>query len=233
MLGLAAAYFTDHWNFGPARVPGRDGTLPRTRRGMFTTREVDRDENRIRGAQVSQPILWLWTGTCDTRVITTGLSMYALSQPADILPRGPVRAARQVVDRVPGAEANPVEAALTVHPRAALRRRLAWAATGAATPLSTSTGTRPWRSPSGPLRACSTRSSRSGARRAPSAGGGIRTPTVFPPTGPKPAAYTCFATPARPREGGAFSLAVRVFRPISTCPPRRARTARRRGVRGA
>lgn len=127
VLALAVSYFTEYWNFELARVPGRDGTLLRTRRGLFTTREVNRDENRIRGAQISEPGLWIRLGIADARVITTGLSMWAPSQPADILPRGPVAAARRVTGRVLGGAQNPLEAALAPHPRAALRRRLVWA----------------------------------------------------------------------------------------------------------
>lgn len=127
VLGLAVTYFTEYWNFELARVPGRDGTLLRTRRGLFTTREVNRDENRIRGAQLSEPVLWRWMGIGDTRVITTGLSQWSMSQPAEILPRGPVTATRRVAGRVLGTGENPLEAALEPHPPAALRRRLAWA----------------------------------------------------------------------------------------------------------
>ncbi len=132
VLGLAVTYFTDYWGFELARVPGRDGTLLRTRRGLFTTREVNRDENRIRGAQISQPGLWFWLGMADTRIVTTGLSMWSPSQPADILPRGPLTAARRVTGRVLGGADNPLEAALHPHPRAALRRRLVWATTAPA-----------------------------------------------------------------------------------------------------
>ena len=67
--------FTENWNLELARVPSRDGTMLRTRKSLFTTREVNRDENRIRGAQVSEPVLWRWMGASDTSVITTGLDV--------------------------------------------------------------------------------------------------------------------------------------------------------------
>ncbi|OUZ09130.1 hypothetical protein BHE97_11575 [Aeromicrobium sp. PE09-221] len=125
--GLAVNYFTEYWNFELARVRGAEGTLLRTRHGLFTTREVGRDENRFRGAQISEPVLWRWMGVSDTTVITTGLSMWSMSQPAAILPRGPVAFARRVVTEVLGTEENLFEAPLARHPRAALWRRLWWA----------------------------------------------------------------------------------------------------------
>ncbi|WP_233527432.1 PH domain-containing protein [Micromonospora craniellae] len=125
-IGLALSYFTEYWNFELVRVCGPEGTLLQTRQGLFTTREVNRDENRIRGVQISEPVLWRWMGVSDTSVITTGLSMWSMSQPAAILPRAPVTAARRISAQVLGTE-NPFEAPLAAHPTAALRRRLWWA----------------------------------------------------------------------------------------------------------
>lgn len=125
-IGMGVTYFTEYWNFQLARVRGPEGTLLRTRQGLFTTREVNRDENRVRGVQISEPLLWRWMGTADTSVITTGLNMWSMSAPATILPRGPVTVGRQVAAQVLGTEA-PVAATLAPHPRAALRRRLWWA----------------------------------------------------------------------------------------------------------
>lgn len=125
-VGLAVTFFSEHWNFRLARTPGPDGTLLQTRQGLFTTREINRDENRIRGAQISEPLLWRWMGTADTSVLTTGLNMWSMSAPATILPRGPVTLGRQVAAAVLGTEA-PFAAILSDHPPAALRRRLWWA----------------------------------------------------------------------------------------------------------
>ncbi len=125
--GLGVNYFTEYWGFELARVRSRGGGTLRTRQGLLTTREVNRDENRIRGAQISEPVVWRWMGASDTSVITTGLSMWSMSQPAAILPRGPVNVARRVAAQVLEAEPNPFEAALSKHPSAALSRRLWWA----------------------------------------------------------------------------------------------------------
>ncbi|MDP2712186.1 MAG: PH domain-containing protein [Solirubrobacteraceae bacterium] len=127
VVGLALNFFTEYWNFELARVPGEKGTLLRTRRGLFKTREVNRDENRMRGIQISEPLLWRWMGMADTNVVTTGLSVWSMAQPTTILPRGPIGVARPVAAAVLDVPASPLDVPLRRHPRAALRRRLWWA----------------------------------------------------------------------------------------------------------
>ncbi|GAA1459434.1 PH domain-containing protein [Nocardiopsis exhalans] len=126
-VGLGVAYFFEYWNFELARVPGVKGTLLRTRQGLLRTREVNRDEARIRGVQISEPVLWRWLGITDTTVITTGLDEESMSAPTAVLPRGPLRVARSTAAAVLEASDNPMEAPLRHHPRAALGRRLWWA----------------------------------------------------------------------------------------------------------
>lgn len=135
--GLGVNYVIENWGFELARVPSREGTMLRTRKGLFTTREVNRDENRLRGVQITEPVLWRWMGVSDTHVITTGLDAWSFADPASILPRGPVRRTRevagQVLDRsvvedgVSATSENPFRLSLPRHPRRALRRRLVWA----------------------------------------------------------------------------------------------------------
>ncbi|MBF6618954.1 MAG: PH domain-containing protein [Patulibacter sp.] len=137
MLALAVAFFTEYWGYELARVRGRtttdpeagskEGTLLRTRRGLFTTREVNRAEHRIRGVRLSEPLLWRWIGATDTTVITTGLSLWAIDQPTAILPRGPIAVHRRIAAEVLDPDHAPLAADLATHPRAALRRRLWWA----------------------------------------------------------------------------------------------------------
>lgn len=126
-LALGVAFVTEYWGYELARVSGKEGTLLRTRRGLFTTREVNRAEHRIRGVRLSEPLLWRWIGATDTTVITTGLSLWAIDQPTAILPRGPIGVHRRVAAEVLDPDHNPLAAELTPHPRAALRRRLWWA----------------------------------------------------------------------------------------------------------
>src|SRR5690625_2107448 len=127
VLGLAINFFAEYWRFELSRIPGEKGTLLRTRHGLFRTREVNRDDTRMRGAQIAEPLLWRWMGMADTTVITTGLDVWSMSQPTAILPRGPVSVARPVTAAVLDSEPNPLEVPLGRHPRAALRRRLWWA----------------------------------------------------------------------------------------------------------
>src|SRR5699024_5225454 len=66
VIGMTISYFTEYWKFELARVRGLESTELRTTQGLFTTREVNRDESRVRGYQLSQPLLWRWLGVTDT-----------------------------------------------------------------------------------------------------------------------------------------------------------------------
>jgi putative membrane protein len=128
---LAVGFITEHWRFRLVRVPGEHGTVLRTTQGLLKTREVNRDDRRLRGLAISEPLLWRWLGVADTNVITTGLSTWSLNPASTILPRGPVRVARSVAAAV--LAAHPLAAPLRRHPRAALRRRAGWAVLATAT----------------------------------------------------------------------------------------------------
>ncbi|MCK1796610.1 PH domain-containing protein [Streptomyces sp. XM4193] len=125
VLGMAVAFFTEHANFRLERVPTPDGTVLRTSQGLFKTREVTRDDKRLRGVTLSEPLLWRWMRTTDTNVVTTGLSVW--SSAATILPRGPMGTARRVADAVLAEPDSPLGAPLRRHPATALRRRAGWA----------------------------------------------------------------------------------------------------------
>lgn len=125
-LGLGVNFLVGYWGFELSRVTSEHGSQLQTRRGLFSTREVTRDESRMRGMSVGEPLLWRWMGMADTSVITTGLSLWDAQAPTAILPRGPISVARRVAQDVFGAS-NPLEAPLERHPRSALRRRLWWA----------------------------------------------------------------------------------------------------------
>jgi putative membrane protein len=125
ILGLGCTFVTEYAHFRLTRVPGEHGTLLRTTQGLFKTREINRDDTRLRGLALSEPLLWRWMRMTDTTVITTGLSMWGMS--ATILPRGPRSVARRVAAAVLDTPDSPLEAPLRRHPRAALRRRTCWA----------------------------------------------------------------------------------------------------------
>lgn len=124
-LGLGVNFLLSYGKFELARVRTGEHSYLRTRRGLLSTREVLRDEVRMRGLSISQPLLWRWMRMADTNVITTGLNVWDPQEPTAILPRGPVTEARRVARRIFGRQ-NPFDAPLTGHPRTALRRRLWW-----------------------------------------------------------------------------------------------------------
>ncbi|MEE1931030.1 PH domain-containing protein [Streptomyces sp. TRM 70351] len=125
VLGMAAAFFTEHAHFRLERVPSEDGTVLRTTRGLFTTREITRDDRRLRGATIAEPLPWRWMRMADATVVTTGLSVW--SSGATILPRCTLGTARRVAAAVLAEPDSPLAAPLRRHPGAALRRRLVWA----------------------------------------------------------------------------------------------------------
>ena len=125
-VGLGINFLLGHWRFELARVRTRSGSYLRTRRGLLSTREVNRDESRMRGLSIAEPLLWRWMGMADTNVITTGLSVWDPGEPTAILPRGPIKVARKAARDVFG-PADPMSVPLARHPRAALRRRFWWA----------------------------------------------------------------------------------------------------------
>ncbi|PFG18637.1 PH domain-containing protein [Serinibacter salmoneus] len=125
-LGMAVNFIVGYWGFELARTRSGAGTYLRTRRGLLSRREVNRDEARVRGISIGQPLLWRWMRMADTNVITTGLSVWSVQQPSAIVPRGPLGVAREVAREVL-APADPFAAPLVRHPGAALRRRAWWA----------------------------------------------------------------------------------------------------------
>lgn len=127
---LLSGFVTSNWGFRLIRTANEEGTTLLTRQGLLSTREVRRDDRRLRGIHLSEPLFWRWMGLTETSVISTGLATWSLSSEAasNILPRGPVREARRVAALVLPGPDRPLEAPLRRHPRAALYRRLLWAA---------------------------------------------------------------------------------------------------------
>lgn len=125
-VGMGINFVTMNWGFALERVRQEGTSFLRTRRGLFSTREVNRDEARVRGLSIGEPLLWRWIRMADTNLITTGLGMWDMSEPSAIIPRGPRGAALGVAAQVLGSP-SPFTAPLRRHPRAALRRRLWWA----------------------------------------------------------------------------------------------------------
>ena len=121
-VGLGANFFAENWNFRLTWTTGPNGTVLRTTKGLFRIRQVDRDEARLRGIRLAQPLPWRWIGLTDTTVISTGLSWSA----STVVPRGPIGDALRVAAAVLRDD-RLLNVPLTAHPRAALRRRIGWA----------------------------------------------------------------------------------------------------------
>lgn len=126
VIALGVLFILENWKLELARVHSTKGTFLRTRRGLFSKREVNRDEARIRGISIDEPLVWRWMGMADTNVLTTGLSLKASEEATAPVPRGPISVARRVAEAVVG-DAFRTTTTLPRHPRAALRRRLVWA----------------------------------------------------------------------------------------------------------
>ncbi|WP_193241675.1 PH domain-containing protein [Streptomyces phaeolivaceus] len=126
LVALSSGFVKDNWDFRLIRTIRDDGTSLVTRQGLLSTREIHRDDGRLRGINLSQPLFWRWAGLTETTVISTGLASWSLSGEvaSSILPRCPVGEARRVAARVLPDGARPLEAPLRAHPRAALYRRL-------------------------------------------------------------------------------------------------------------
>jgi putative membrane protein len=114
-------YLLAFWNFTLTRHPG--GTL-HVQRGLLTTRAVSLEERRLRGAELSEPLLLRTVDGARVSAIATGVSRGEL-----LLPPAPVRAARRVVADVLGPP-DPMDVALRAHGPAARRRRHVRALTG-------------------------------------------------------------------------------------------------------
>ena len=114
----------------------RTGTPPRTalvtRRGLLSTQTLQRDDRRLRGVQLTEPLAWRWYGLAETKVITTGLRPAGEAGTGSVLPRVRLPEAREVAARILADDHRPLETALRRHPRGALRRRIGWALWGPA-----------------------------------------------------------------------------------------------------
>jgi putative membrane protein len=113
----AGGLFAERWYaYRLTREP--DGSL-RVRRGLLTRRSLSVSADRLRGAEVVEPLLLRAGGGAQVRALSTGLrdgSGAALEPPA---PRAEAHRVAAAVLR-----ATPTAAPLRPHPRAALRRRL-------------------------------------------------------------------------------------------------------------
>jgi putative membrane protein len=127
-LGAVAAGLTfalENWRFELSRAGTAPATALVTRRGLFSTRTVQRDDQRIRGLAHREPFAVRWLRLTETRVLTTGLGRSGGEAPAaTVLPRMPLADARVLAPAILPDGSRPLEAPLLRHPRGALTRRL-------------------------------------------------------------------------------------------------------------
>ncbi|WP_248965794.1 PH domain-containing protein [Sphaerisporangium perillae] len=114
-------YVLAFWRFRLTRTSG--GTLHVTR-GLITTRATTLEERRLRGIEVSEPLLLRASGGARLIAVATGLRVGHGAQRGGsmLLPPAPREEAVTVATRVLGTS-GPVTAELVPHGRAALRRR--------------------------------------------------------------------------------------------------------------
>ncbi|WP_410588280.1 PH domain-containing protein [Amycolatopsis sp. lyj-23] len=114
-------YVLSFWNFRLTREPA--GTL-HVRRGLITTRSVSIEEDRLRGAEIREPLPLRLAGGARCVAIAAGLREGKSADKGGslLLPPAPLARAHEVVAEVLGAD--PAATPLTRHPRRALYRRL-------------------------------------------------------------------------------------------------------------
>lgn len=122
-------YLLAFWNFRLTRSP--HGTL-HAYRGLITTRSTTIEERRLRGAELSEPLLLRAVRGARGLAITTGLRVGRGAERGGtmLVPPSPRADTERVCALVLG-DATPVTAALTPHPPAARRRRLTRVLVGA------------------------------------------------------------------------------------------------------
>jgi putative membrane protein len=113
--------FAERWfDFRLSREP--DGTL-RVRRGLLTRRSLSVSERRLRGVEISEPLLLRAGGGAQCRALSTGLSRD--DQGGALQPPAPVAEARRVASATLGEPPEQITSAvLRRHPPAARRRLL-------------------------------------------------------------------------------------------------------------
>lgn len=120
-IASTCGYVLAFWGFRLTRLPG--GTLHVTR-GLITTRAITLEERRLRGVEVSEPLLLRAVGGARCIAIATGLRVGRGAERGGslLLPSAPRAQARRVAIAVLGRR-EPITVPLTRHGPAARRRR--------------------------------------------------------------------------------------------------------------
>ncbi|MEV4564852.1 PH domain-containing protein [Nonomuraea sp. NPDC049419] len=155
-VGVAGAMLLFAESWGRYRLDREPGRI-RLRRGLLTTRSLTMEERRLRGVELSEPLLLRLAGAARVRTVATGLSRSDSKDTEDAaaltppLPRpDALRIATAVTPagRAAGSSLGEAMVTLTRHPPAARRRRVmrALATTGVAAglPVAVAAGAVPW-----------------------------------------------------------------------------------------
>ncbi|WP_407548887.1 PH domain-containing protein [Streptomyces sp. Pv4-95] len=124
-VGAVALYIENWWNY---RLEWADARTLRVHRGLFTTRSVTIEQDRLRGVLLREPLLLRAGGGATVRAVAGGLGNREENRRRSVmLPPAPrpqaLRVARGAL-RMPLPDTELTSPApLTPHPRAALRRR--------------------------------------------------------------------------------------------------------------
>lgn len=138
----ALLLFAESWGrYRLEREPGRI----RLRRGLLTSRSLTLEERRLRGVEISEPLLLRLAGGAKVRTIATGLGKSAENDTEDaaaLTPPIPRALAAGIAADIAGAGVPP----LVAHPPAARRRRLVRAVVTAlvVTAMVTAVSKPPW-----------------------------------------------------------------------------------------
>jgi putative membrane protein len=128
VLGALGLWVEMWWNYRLDREPG--GTL-RVRRGLLTTRSISVEEDRLRGADLVEPLGARLAGAARVDAVATGMATTVEKDKAHhrtLLPAAPRAVAGRVTAAVLREPAAPADTAhLSPHPVAARGRRLRWA----------------------------------------------------------------------------------------------------------
>jgi putative membrane protein len=135
----AGGYILQFWNFQLSR----QGETLHVTRGLLTTRATTIEERRLRGAEISEPLLLRWVRGARIVAITTGLRVGRGAERGGsiLLPAAPTAEVARVAVDVLETPA-PVTVQLIQHGRRAHRRRFSRAFEGAA--LATAIGAFLW-----------------------------------------------------------------------------------------
>nr|WTA23997.1 PH domain-containing protein [Streptomyces sp. NBC_00853] len=126
VIGVAGSTATFIEGWGGYRLDRPETGLLRVRRGLLVTRSVSIEEQRLRGAEVAEPLLLRWAGGARLKAVASGLGDEdENSSRSRLTPPVPLALARRIAADVLGETVSPTTAAeLAPHPRAALRRRI-------------------------------------------------------------------------------------------------------------